>query len=87
MCSSDLYGAAAEERRLALNRWIRGQRLADGVVDFDRAVRDPGDHGRLLPAYDGGDHLHLSRAGYRAMAGAVPLDLLRGPGADGPTCH
>ncbi len=30
---------------------------------------------RLLPAYDCGDHLHPSPAGYRAMAAAVPLSL------------
>jgi lysophospholipase L1-like esterase len=32
----------------------------------------------LLPAYDSGDGLHLSPAGYRAMAGAVPLERLTG---------
>lgn len=55
------------------------QDLADGVIDFDKAVRDPAQPSRILPAYDGGDHLHFSAAGYRAMAAAVPLSKLKRP--------
>ena len=73
------YGATANPTRLAVNRWIRAQRLADGVVDFDRAVRDPADPNRIRPEYDGGDHLHFSAAGYRALAAAVPLHALARP--------
>ena len=69
-------GAGANAVRVAVNGWIRGQHLAAGVVDFDRAVRDPSDPSRLDPAYDSSDHLHPSMAGYRAMAGAVPLGKL-----------
>jgi lysophospholipase L1-like esterase len=32
----------------------------------------------MLPAYDSGDHLHPSPAGYRAMAAAIPLALFEG---------
>ncbi|OHV42136.1 hypothetical protein BBK14_10935 [Parafrankia soli] len=32
-----------ENYRQRINSWIRGQRLADGFVDFDAAVRDPAD--------------------------------------------
>jgi lysophospholipase L1-like esterase len=70
------YGQAGEPDRLLLNGWLRDGAPADGVVDFDAAVRDPARPDRLLPRYDSGDHLHLSRAGYRAMADAVPLDQL-----------
>lgn len=70
------YGAPAEPTRRAVNRWIRTQTLSDGVVDFDKAVRDPEDASRIRPAYDGGDHLHFSAAGHRAMAAAVPLRAL-----------
>jgi lysophospholipase L1-like esterase len=66
-----------EEQRAKVNAWIRGQREADGVVDFDRAVRNPADPQSFAPAYDSGDHLHPNDAGFTAMAGAVPLDLLR----------
>ena len=62
--------------RQAVNAWIRTESPADGVVDFDAAVRDAGDPSRIDPAYDGSDHLHFNLAGYQAMADAVPLDLL-----------
>ncbi|GLY82522.1 SGNH/GDSL hydrolase family protein [Actinoallomurus iriomotensis] len=74
------YTAAGEAERQDVNRWIRGQRRADGVIDFDRVMRDPANPLRLLPAYDSGDHLHPGDDGYRAMAAAVRLDCL-GPGA------
>jgi len=48
------------------------------VVDFDAAVRDPADPSRILPAYDGSDHLHFSPAGYQAMADAVARAILAG---------
>ncbi|MFD0472538.1 hypothetical protein ACFQ0B_32770 [Nonomuraea thailandensis] len=47
------------------------------MIDFDAAVRDPAEPRRLSAAYDEGDHLHLSPAGYRALAEAVPLTLFR----------
>jgi lysophospholipase L1-like esterase len=47
------------------------------VIDFDKAVRDPADPHLLLGAYDSGDHLHPNDAGYRAMAEAINLALLR----------
>jgi lysophospholipase L1-like esterase len=31
-----------------------------------------------LPAFDSGDHLHPSDAGYQAMADAIDLRLFRG---------
>lgn len=67
---------AANEARLAVNRWIRTSGIGDGFVDFDAAVRDPADPSRLKPQFNGGDNLHLSSAGYAAMAAAVPLDQL-----------
>jgi lysophospholipase L1-like esterase len=45
------------------------------VVDFDAVVRDPQHPDQLLPAFDGGDHLHPGPAGYKAMGDAVPLSL------------
>ncbi|WP_235531751.1 SGNH/GDSL hydrolase family protein [Sphingomonas sp. Leaf67] len=67
--------AAAEGSRQAVNAWIRTAGNFDAVIDFDRIVRDPTQPDRLLPAYDLGDHLHPSTAGYQAMADAVPLAL------------
>lgn len=74
---SDYYhpGAASEADRQAVNAWIRQPGHFDAVIDFDRVVRDPKHPDRLLPAFDSGDHLHPSPAGYRAMAAAIPLSL------------
>lgn len=66
-----------EAARQTVNQWIRTSRRFDAVIDFDRAARDPADLRRLLPAYDGGDHLHLNPAGYKALADAVPARLFR----------
>ncbi|QFY13527.1 SGNH/GDSL hydrolase family protein [Nonomuraea phyllanthi] len=65
-----------EAARQAVNEWIRDGGGFDAVIDFDRAARDPGDPRRLVAAYDVGDHLHLSPAGYRALADAFPARLL-----------
>jgi lysophospholipase L1-like esterase len=71
----ELYHATAvnEADRQTVNAWIRGPGHFDAVVDFDKLVRDPASPDRLLPAYDSGDHIHLSAAAYRAMADAIPL--------------
>ncbi len=73
------WSAAKEASRQRVNVWIRTAGAYDGVFDFDATVRDPGDPIRLRAAYDGGDHLHLSDAGYAAVADAIPLGaILRG---------
>lgn len=64
--------------RDAVNDWIRGGGEFDGVIDFDRALRDPAHPTRLLPKYDSGDHLHPNDAGNQAMADAIPLELFGG---------
>jgi lysophospholipase L1-like esterase len=66
-----------ETARQRVNAWIRTAHRFDGVIDFDAAVRDPANPRRLRPAYDVGDHLHLNPAGYRALAGAVPVWMLQ----------
>ncbi|WP_086824929.1 SGNH/GDSL hydrolase family protein [Streptomyces sp. NRRL B-24572] len=65
-----------EAKREAFNDWVRTSGAYDAVVDFDRAVADPADPDRILPAYDSGDALHPNDAGYRAMAEALDLDEL-----------
>ena len=66
-----------EAKRKALNEWIRSGGAFDGVVDFDKAVRDANHPDRMRSDYDGGDHLHPGDAGYRAMGQAVNLGLLK----------
>lgn len=70
-------GPLSEADRQAVNQWIRAAGNFDAVIDFDSVVRDPQHPDQLLPAYDCGDHLHPSPAGYKAMGDAVPLSLFR----------
>ncbi len=74
---SDYYhpGPQSEADRQAVNEWIRAAGHFDAVIDFDKVVRDPHQPDRLLPAYDCGDHLHPSPAGYKAMGESIPLNL------------
>ena len=68
-------GPLSEADRQAVNQWIRAAGHFDAVVDFDSVLRDPAHPDRLLPAYDCGDHLHPSPAGYKAMGDTIPLAL------------
>lgn len=73
--SGGYYSSAKDAVRKAVNEWIRSKQGFDGVIDFDAVTRDPQHPEQLLPAYDSGDHLHPSSAGYKAMAQAVDLAL------------
>jgi len=64
-----------EAVRQAVNDWLRKAEGFDAVVDFDRALRDPGHPTQMLPIYDCGDHLHPSDLGYRTMGDAIDLGL------------
>jgi lysophospholipase L1-like esterase len=68
-------GSSDEADRQKINQWIRAAGHFDAVVDFDKVVMDPNHQDQILPAYDSGDHLHPSPAGYRAMGEAIPLSL------------
>jgi lysophospholipase L1-like esterase len=67
----------SEADRQTVNTWIRTPGHFDAIVDFDAVVRDPKSPDHLLPAFDCGDHLHPSPAGYKAMGEAVPLSLFK----------
>jgi lysophospholipase L1-like esterase len=81
--TSGTHGSEQEElKRKALNEFIRGGGLFDGVADFDKATVDP-QSGQMRPEFvpdstvgGPGDKLHPNRAGYLAMAGAIDLKLL-----------
>ena len=68
-------GAMNEADRQSLNSWVRAPGHFDAVIDFDKVLRDPQHPERLQPAFDSGDHLHPSPAGYRAMGESVDLGL------------
>jgi len=69
------FSPEGEAKRQALNEWIRTSGVYDGVIDFDKATRDPAAPTKFNPAYDSGDHLHPGDAGYKAMGDAVDLAL------------
>jgi lysophospholipase L1-like esterase len=66
-----------EEKRQAVNNWIRTSGAYDAVIDFDAVLRDPAQPTRLRAGYDSGDHIHPNDQGYRAMAEAIDLKLFR----------
>jgi lysophospholipase L1-like esterase len=66
---------SGEEKRVAVNNWIRTSKAYDGVIDFDAATKDPANPKQILPAFNIRDHLHPNDAGYKAMADAVDLSL------------
>jgi len=71
------FAPEGEAKRQALNDWIRSSGAYDGVIDFDKATRDPAAPTKFLPAYDSGDHLHPNDAGYTAMGNLVDLALFK----------
>ena len=72
-----------DQKRKALNEFIRTSGLFDGVIDFDKATLDP-QSGSLKPEFvpesttgGPGDKLHPNRAGYLAMGMTIDLDLFK----------
>jgi lysophospholipase L1-like esterase len=71
----------ANQRRQAVNTFIRAGGIFDAVADFDAATVDP-NTGALREEFvpnstvgGAGDRLHPNRAGYQAMGSAVDLKL------------
>jgi lysophospholipase L1-like esterase len=72
-----------DQKRRALNEFIRTSGLFDGIVDFDQVTIDA-QSGGLKPEFvpdsttgGPGDKLHPNRAGYLAMGMAIDLELLK----------
>ncbi len=76
---SDRYEPIAAATRTTLNAWMRGGRSGfDGLIDFDRILRDPANP-ENLPGDITRDHLHPNDEGYRRMADGIDLALLGCP--------
>jgi hypothetical protein len=79
--------AEQDEKRKALNAFVRGSGLFDAVVDFDAATLDPGTGGlrpEMVPdstTGGPGDRLHPNRAGYLAMGNSIDLGAVVAPPA------
>ena len=77
-CTLTPFGGASdavEAMRQTLNLFIRTSGAFDGVVDFDKVIRDPDDPRQFIKAYNNTDRLHPNDAGYKAMADAVDLSM------------
>jgi lysophospholipase L1-like esterase len=74
---SQYAGAAHEAARQKVNDWMKNGGKFDAYLDLAAVVADPADPTKLAAAYDSGDHLHLSPAGYQKMADAIDLKLFR----------
>ena len=72
--SNSYYSAGNETNRQSVNTYVRGTKF-DGFIDFDAAVKDTSNPPKLQAAYDSGDGLHLSPAGYQKMADTIDLTL------------
>ena len=69
------WNPVREGHRVAVNNWIRKSGALAGVVDFDKALRDPECPTQMLPIYDCGDGLHPSDLGYCKMGDAIDLAM------------
>jgi lysophospholipase L1-like esterase len=59
-------------RLLEINSWIQDTAInVDYFADVYTAIEDPNNPGNILPAYDSGDHVHLSNAGYSTVAETI----------------
>jgi len=72
---SVLYTLQDERERQQVNHWIRTSGASDGVIDFDKIMRDLSHPTRLLPLYDSGDHIHPNDDGYKMMGKSIRLSL------------
>lgn len=66
-----------EQVRGEVNAFIRSNTTIDGVIDFDKLLRDPIDPLHIRTAWSWDGALHPNDVGYAEMAKLVNLDLLR----------
>lgn len=71
------YDVPRDNIRIAFNEWIRTQKLSDGYIDFEKAVRDSNDFRAFDPLCNRGDNLHASVEGYRRMAEEVNMEIFK----------
>ena len=70
------YSVDHENGRNTINKWIRTTKMLDGVIDFDKAVRNPQDTAAMQQQFlFENDWLHLNAKGYETMGGCIDLSL------------
>jgi lysophospholipase L1-like esterase len=68
--------------RHLVNDWIQHQARLDGVIDFDKVMRDVTNPDLMNPILDFGDHVHPNPYGYLRMGRAIDMSLIDGDGDD-----
>ena len=75
---NNYYTADHEKGRQTLNEWIRTTNELDGVIDFDKAVRNPQDAEAMQREFlFENDWLHFNAQGYEVMGGSIDLNLFK----------
>jgi lysophospholipase L1-like esterase len=73
---NNYYSADHEKGRSTINNWVRTTKMLDGVIDFDKAVRNPEDTIAMQSQFlFENDWLHLNAQGYETMGGCIDLSL------------
>ena len=72
--SNSPWDSAKTRIRNEVNEWMRTRAPFDGIIDFDKVVRDPSNADVLFPAFNC-DDIHPTPAGYYEMGKAIPLSL------------
>jgi len=70
------YGSYREVCRNTVNEWIRTSGEFDGVIDFDKAMRNPADSAKMIDTLQD-DYLHPNVAGHKTMGESVDLYLFK----------
>jgi len=68
------WDSAKTRIRNEVNEWMRTRASFDGLIDFDKVVRDPMNADVLYPAFNC-DEIHPTPAGYYEMGKSIPLTL------------
>jgi lysophospholipase L1-like esterase len=71
------YNQYSDVCRNTVNQWIRNSGSYDGVIDFDKTMRNPQDTTRLVSTYQN-DGLHPDAAGHKTMGESMDLNLFTG---------
>lgn len=65
-----------EATRIEYNSWVRQQKITDGIMDFDKAIRDKDNENYMNNKTHIGDGLHPNVEGGKVMADLVKLEYL-----------
>ena len=75
---NNYYTTDHEKGRQTLNEWIRTTNELDGVIDFDKTVRNPQDAEAMQREFlFENDWLHFNAQGYEVMGGSIDLNLFK----------